>query len=283
MIESTTTLPDGRTLAFAEFGDPDGQPCCYFHGAPGCRWELSVSEAAAVQAGVRLIAADRPGYGGSAPAPDRTIASWADDVAALADHLGLDRFGVAGLSSGGPYTVATAALLGDRVTGAVVAAGSADTAWPASADGYLDREIELMALATPDDAVRRCEEHYGVDGSGFLGGDLDLGSADSAFLADERHLGALMAELGEAFRQGVVGYAHDIWVQGRPWTFDPASIVCPVLVVHGDDDDLVPLAHSEHTASTIPGSELRVLPGVGHLSMVTELPALLAETVTCGV
>ena len=80
--------------------------------------------------------------------------------------------------------------------------------------------------------------------------------------------------MGEAFAQGVVGYAHDITVQGRPWSFDLAATACPTIVVHGAEDRLVPIVHSEHTASLIPGAELRVLPGVGHLSLIDELPSL---------
>jgi len=93
---------------------------------------------------------------------------------------------------------------------------------------------------------------------------------------------SLMATMSEAFTQGVVGYAHDITVQGRAWTFDPAVITAPTIVVHGADDRLVPLSHSEHTASLIPGAELRVLPGCGHLSLVDHLPALVSEIVSRG-
>jgi pimeloyl-ACP methyl ester carboxylesterase len=277
MIDSTFTLPDGRTLAYTDIGASDGRVAFHFHGAPGGRLELVGLDAAFAAADVRVITADRPGYGRSTPRPGRTTADWAGDVAALADHLAVDRFVVTGLSSGGPYAVACASLLGDRVAGAIIAAGNTDMSWPDAGEGYLQSELDIMAIGDEDAAVVWCEERYGADGSGFFGGDLDLGPTDNAWLTDEANLSSLMATMAEAFAQGVVGYAHDITVQGRAWTFDPARITAPTIVVHGADDQLVPLSHSEHTASMIPGAELRVVPECGHLSLIDHIPTLVSE------
>ena len=273
----TMTLPDGRTLAYTEIGAPDGSVAFYFHGAPGSRLELAALDDAFAAAGVRVITADRPGYGGSTPLSGRTTATWADDVAALADQLGVERFAVMGLSSGGPYTVACASLLGERVTGSIVAAGNTDMSWPEASDGYLQSELDIMAMDDEDAAVAWCIERYGADGSGFFGGDMDLGDVDNAWLADEANLTSLIVTMSEAFRQGVVGYAHDITVQGRAWTFDPGTITTTTIVVHGTEDRLVPVEHSRRTASLIPGSERRELAGVGHLSLGEHLPELVAE------
>ena len=77
-----------------------------------------------------------------------------------------------GLSSGGPYTVACAALLGDRVTGAVVAAGNTDMSWPDAADGYLESELRIMAMDDEDAAVADCVERFGPSGERFFEGDV---------------------------------------------------------------------------------------------------------------
>jgi pimeloyl-ACP methyl ester carboxylesterase len=279
MVDTTMTLPGGRTLAYTEIGAPDGPVALYFHGAPGSRLELLALDEAFAAVGLRVITADRPGYGGSTPLLGRTTADWADDVAALAHRAGIERFVVMGLSSGGPYAVACAALLGDRVAGAIIAAGNTDMSWPEASDGYLQSELDIMSMDDEDAAVAWCIERYGADGSGFFDGesDLDLGDVDEAWLADETNLGSLMTTMSEAFRQGVVGYAHDITVQGRAWTFDPASITAPTIVVHGAEDRLVPIEHSRHTASLIPGADRRELPGVGHLSLLHHLPELVVE------
>jgi len=277
MIDTTTTLDDGRALAFSDIGWPEGSVVFYCHGAPGGRLELVGLDTAFAEVGVRVVTPDRPGYGGSTPLAGRTTASWADDIAALADRLAVERFGVMGLSSGGPYTVACAALLPDRVCGAVVAAGNTDMSWPDARTGYLESELMIMELDDEDAAVAYCVKQYGADGSRFFDGEMDLGATDNAWLADPENATALFTAMGEAFRQGVIGYAHDITVQGRPWTFDPGSISVPVIVAHGEDDQLVPIAHSRHTASLIPGSQLRAISGRGHLSLIDEFPVLAAE------
>jgi len=271
------TLPDGRTLAFTDIGTEHGPVVVYHHGAPGGRLELVNLDAAFAAAGVRVITPDRPGYGRSTAQPIRTTAEFTADTAALVDRLGVDRFGVMGLSSGGPYAVACAAQLGARVLGAVVAAGNTDMTWPSADDGYLPSELRLMSLDDPDSAVRLAEDIYGADGARFFDDGWDLGTCDSAWLADETNAIALLTAMTDAFHQGVDAYARDIWVQGRAWSFDPAAITCPVIVAHGADDRLVPIGHSRHTAALIPGAELRVLDGVGHLGLVDELPALAAE------
>ena len=277
VVDAEMTLPDGRTLAYSVIGDPEGAPVFYCHGAPGGRLELATLDDAFAEHHIRLITADRPGYGGSSPLRGRTTAAWAADVTSLADHLDVRRFGILGLSSGGPYTVACAALLGDRVMGAVVAAGNTDMSWPEAADGYLETELRIMAMDDEDAAVADCIERFGPGGERFFEGDADLGPADDAFLADPEKATGLFTAMAEAFRQGVTGYAHDITVQGRAWDFDPAAISTPVIVVHGELDRLVPITHSFHTADLIPGSEMRVFPDRGHLSLVEEFPALAAE------
>lgn len=114
--------PDGRPLSVWAGGDPDGVPLVYFHGTPSSRLQAVSAHAAAVRQGVRLIAANRPGYGAT---PDGTtsLSSIAKDNLALADDLGLDRFAVLGVSGGGPYALACGALAPERVAAVGVAVG----------------------------------------------------------------------------------------------------------------------------------------------------------------
>src|SRR4051794_8100368 len=108
-------LPDGRSLCFAEWGDPAGFPVLTLHGTPGSRLNRHPDAEQYARAGARVITYDRPGYGGSTRRPGRSVVDCVEDVAALADHLGLDRFAVTGGSGGGPHALAVAARLGDRV------------------------------------------------------------------------------------------------------------------------------------------------------------------------
>ncbi len=275
MRDEKIAVGSRRELAYTDMGDP-GWPCVFFfHGAPMSRLHLVYLEQQFTATRMRVISPDRPAYGGSSPQPGRSIADWPSDVIAIADALGIDRFVVAGHSSGGSYAVACAALLPDRVRAGFVFGGVTDMGWPGAWDGYIGSERELMRLPDEAAAVAWCEQRYGADGSGFLdASDLEFPEPDNALLTEESAGSALMSAVTEAFRQGVGGYAQDIVLQGRPWPFDPASIVVPFQVVHGEFDALVPLAHSRHTSELIQGSQLRVLPGHGHMTTVSELPAL---------
>lgn len=277
MRDTAMTLPDGRLVAYTDLGPPDGPLVFYFHGAPTSRLDLAPIEEAFNAAGTRVVSPDRPGYGGSTAQRSRTLDDWPADVAVLADHLGAERFSVMGLSSGGPYVVACAAMLADRIASAAVIAGVTDMGWPGAWEGYDTDEPPIMRLGDEEAAVRWCEDRYGSDGSGYLGGYIELAPADQALYDDEATAAGLFATVAEAFRQGVGGYAQDVWVQGRPWSFDLTGVTAPVRVVHGAEDPVVPISHSRHTAEVVPGATLEVLPRHGHLSVINEMPRLASE------
>jgi pimeloyl-ACP methyl ester carboxylesterase len=109
-------LSDGRMLAYVEWGEPEGDTVFLFHGTPHSRlW--CPDEAITTSSNVHLVTVDRPGIGGSDILPRRTFADWPNDVVELADALRVERFGVVGLSAGGAYAAACAALIPARLTG----------------------------------------------------------------------------------------------------------------------------------------------------------------------
>jgi pimeloyl-ACP methyl ester carboxylesterase len=110
------TLPDGRRLCWHEFGDPGGSPVIYTAGTPVSGLGGAAYDRAARAAALRWISPDKPGYGGYDYQRDRSLLGWADDLAALAGHLGLHRFALAGESGGGPCTLAAALRLAGRVS-----------------------------------------------------------------------------------------------------------------------------------------------------------------------
>src|SRR6266487_105745 len=179
------TLPDGRSLAYTDCGAPAGPLVVYFHGAPTSRLDLAGLEESFSTLGVRVVSPDRPGYGGSSPQNGRGVSDWAQDVAALADHLGAERFAVMGWSSGGPYVAACAALLPERIVTAGVVAGVTDMGWRGAWEGYDQLEATLMRIGDAAAAVRWCEEQYGPDGSRFFESVAELAAADMALLEDE--------------------------------------------------------------------------------------------------
>jgi pimeloyl-ACP methyl ester carboxylesterase len=280
MRDEQVELPDGRVISYTDIGEPAGPVAFYFHGAPTSRFDLATVEDELTARGVRVLSPDRPGYGGSTPQPDRSLLGWPTDVAALADRLDLDAFAVVGLSSGGPYAVACAARPDPRLTGAAVVAGVTDMSWSGARDGLVEDEVEAMRHASQfDDLVAWCEQRYGADGGGFLDSMEDLAPADEALLAEPDAGTALFTSVIEAFRQGVVGYATDLFVESQAWAFDPGAITVPVTIWHGEDDTLVPTAHARHTAELIPDARLTIVPAQGHISMYRLIPEIVAELV----
>ena len=87
-------LPDGRTLAFSEWGSPDGPTAVLCHAGHVSR-PITFGWEAAARVGMRLVCADRPGIGRSTFLSGRSIMDWPGDVAALMSHLGVDRLRLA--------------------------------------------------------------------------------------------------------------------------------------------------------------------------------------------
>lgn len=277
MEDSAIDLSDGRVLAYADIGESD-RPCVLlFHGAPSSRLRVAYLENEFVASGVRVVSPDRPGYGRSSRQSGRSMADWPNDVTALTEALGIERFVVAGHSSGGPYAVACAALLSDRVSGLVTLGGVTDMGWPGAWEGYIESERALMRMPDEESVVAWCIEQFGEDGSRFMAASgMDLPAADLP-LYEDKHIASMLATArAEAFRQGVGGYAQDVFIQGRPWPFDPEQIRAPAVILQGVGDTLLPVTHAQHTADVVPGARLRLLPQHGHFSILGELPAVTA-------
>jgi pimeloyl-ACP methyl ester carboxylesterase len=282
--EPTTTcrLPDGRLLAADDVGDPAGVPVVYLHGAPDCRLARHPDDAVAAASGVRLVALDRPGYGWSdPPAPD--VLTFGDDVGRLLDDLGVGTCSVAAWSAGAPWAFGTAVALGDRVrrvvtSGAVAplealrepAVAAASGARAAMASAVLDGELtvdelvdELAMLLVPSpppvlelayDSVVESLGAAGVAALDEVPGALDV-LAHSFAAAVERH--------------GDAGLRADIAVQVTPGLDAVlADVACPVVLVHGDGDDVSRPPVGEWMAARLPDAGVEVWDGAGHQALL---------------
>ena len=150
--ESHVILPDGRRLAYAEYGQPDGVPVFYFHGAPSSRLEpLLIGYETWARFGLRIIAPDRPGMGQSDFQANRGFSDWPKDVVALADALGLGQFAVLGNSGGGPYVAVCAARIPERLSAAVIVSGGWRMDWPEAKNNmpFVNRLVMILAGKAP--------------------------------------------------------------------------------------------------------------------------------------
>jgi pimeloyl-ACP methyl ester carboxylesterase len=235
---------------------------------------------------VRLLSVDRPGYGGSSPVSDRewaTVASAADDLAAVLDSLSIARAGVAGWSAGGRVALALAARrpdLVDRV--AVVATPAPDAEVPWIGAEQRD-ELERLRGLAPDDAHAELGQSLGsvvpkdphaLDALWLLG----AGGADEAAV----RVDGVRARLGEmlqaAFVQGARGLAADIAGYClQPWGFEPEDVDAETLLVYGARDPLADARHGNWWRSRLPNARLEVVPGAGHLVVIPKWARVLSH------
>ena len=263
-------LPDGRALGYAEFGQAGGSPLVFCHGFPSSRLGGALLDADARALGVRVIAPDRPGHGLSDFKRWRRVAHWAADVASLADALDLDRFVVLGVSTGGPYAAACAALLPLRVRAAGIASGWAPPNAPKTKPGArlpfvpaLGRHVRLLRRFSLSRAAKR----LATDGLKAVEKvTRDAPAVDRAAVADEALRRALVDDMREAFRQGARGPARDARIVSRRWGFKPEEIRVPVWLWHGQEDRNVPPALARFLSERIPGSRTTFYRADGHLS-----------------
>ena len=271
---------DGAVVGVYDYGDPAGAPVLVFHGTPACGAGFAWADDAARARRLRLVAPDRPGVGLSSRA-SWTIADYPARVAALADVLGIDRFGVWGYSGGGPYAVACAALLPHRVTTTAVAAGMGQIGVWATIEESEKTDRQMLELSTTHPAIARFL--LGTSGYGArISPRIAMKSFEKQLNANDRDVVAtlgppreVMALFTQAFLHGARGVVADYAAIAGPWGFDVESVDRPVAVFHGDADTMVPLRHGEELASRVPDATLTVWPGAGHLGTITHVEDVL--------
>jgi pimeloyl-ACP methyl ester carboxylesterase len=275
------TLPDGRRLTWHEFGDPDGPPVIYTAGTPVSGLGGGWYDAAARAAGLRWISPDKPDYGGSSYQRNRSLISWADDLAALAGQLGLGRFALAGESGGGPFTLATAHQLPGRVN-AVALLASAGPIGPAERAGmkarnramnWLNRHapalnvvpVTAMAWSVATPARRERALHREL-----------ARTPDAA----PDGLRTELEAVADALRHGPRATVQELALIKRPWPFPLTEITTPVHIWHGARDRNVPIAYARRLARELPDATLHVNNSSGHdigLDRSKEVMSVLAS------
>jgi pimeloyl-ACP methyl ester carboxylesterase len=280
-------LPGGRRVGLDDRGDDDGTPVLYCHGSPDSRFARHPDDSLAAVARVRLLAADRPGIGHSDVDPDATPTSVADDLAAVLDHLGIERVGVLSWSTGAIHALAFAGTHPDRCRRVVLAAPLVP------ADAYDDPTV----LDGSDDARRLfADAHRGMD-PGDVGAELapwlvppliddatarEMMAGSIAALAD---IPGAEDQLALAVRAsvaaGMTGVERDIAAQATRLDALLDRITATVSVHVGADDAVTPPA----MAGWI-GRRLDVRPqvhvGIGHELAIRRWADLLQEAAAEG-
>jgi pimeloyl-ACP methyl ester carboxylesterase len=271
---SLLPLRDGRTLAFIEVGPASGTPVFHFHGHGSSRLEALALADAAEKTRVRLIAFDRPGIGFSSPRNGDRLLDWPHDVAEAAEQLGIARFAVQGMSAGGPYALACAHALSDRVTAcslisAVPPPGIALLAGPAmrrfawwvarTFPNYLRRRLQDFR---PDEISEAMVRARMVRIGQWLGGE------DLRLMQDPIKLDLLARTMLETGRQNGQGNRNEIERLVRPWGFDIRKIAVPVYLFHGDQDRIMHVGPARRMARALRNCVATFYAGEGHFSVL---------------
>lgn len=280
----TIGLSDGRRLGFAEYGPQTGSAVLLFGGA-SARYLKPCSDALLDQLGVRLILVERPGFGLSDFQPKRTLLDWPDDVAQLADHLGLARFAVIAGSQGGPYGAVCGYKLADRLSSLALVSALAPFEVPGLTEGmapalamlpklaryapFLLRPMQSATIAfirrNPEAAVKRLFSN--------------LPPGDQVVLQQPEMIQTFVRDLPEAYRQGGRGAARDMVVVCHPWGFRPEDIRAKTFVWQGEADPNVPPVMGRYLADAIPGCAATFVPGAGHMLFYTYFAQILQQIV----
>jgi pimeloyl-ACP methyl ester carboxylesterase len=274
-------LPDGRALAYEEYGDPSGFPVLSFHGGLSSRLDAAPAHAAAVAAGVRLVSPDRPGMGLSTYQPGRTLLDWPADVTALTSSLGIDRFAVMGWSAGGAYAAVCAAKLRTKVTAAALLSSSVPLDLYGTSRGLdlADRALLLLTRRAPWLASTAMKLGIvNASNARVLRALMrSFPPADRSVLAEWGPPDHALAFVREAVRQGTEGCVQDYRIFGAPWGFSLEEIEVPVQIWEGADDRSGPPGYRTFLKRHIAQATVIVVPGEGHLSLLPhQAPAIFA-------
>ncbi|HUC03838.1 MAG TPA: alpha/beta hydrolase [Acidimicrobiales bacterium] len=280
-MTAAVTMPDGRTLAYEEYGDPEGTPVLSFHGGLSSRLDAEPAHNAALGLGVRVISPDRPGMGLSTYQPGRTLLDWPRDVTRLVDTLGIDRFAVMGWSCGGAYAAACGATMPERVTAIALLSSAVPLDVFGTTRGlarddrlllWLVRHLAPVASLVMWLAIERASDRrlYEEIRRTFP-------APDRAALEERGSPHTAVAFVKESMRQGTRGCLQDYRIFGAPWGFALEDVAVPVHMWEGTEDHTGPPGYNQLLLERLPDARLTRVPGEGHVSLLGhQAPAILA-------
>lgn len=282
MPGQTLSLPDGRQLGYLTLGK--GLPIIYFHGTASSRLEILLLKELASKAKLQIIGVDRPGYGLSTFKPIKNLSDFNNDINFLADHLGLNKFGILSWSGGGVFALAYLALFPERVTRAVIASApalpfDAATAHNTPFARFVMQLPFLGLLAVKNMRAQVLKANRDVEaflasreGKRMLHG---YSTADLKFFSNAAWATVLCQSMAEAFRQGDYGVRavlqeHKIFT--KPWSIPLSRIPTGKLFIwHGAEDKTCRINNAYALSQSIPGAHLEVFSGKGHCVLFDNL------------
>ncbi len=259
-------LPDGREISYMEFGSVDGTPLLYFHGFPGSHEDIRMFAGAdlAEQLNVRLIAVNRPGYVNSDPMPKRSLLDFPEDVASLAKHLGLEKFSILAYSGGGPFALACAFAIPERLhhIGIVSGMGPSDAPEAKKGKSMMIPKAPLLILKGMKKMMEKKPEKFKANmKKGFA-------EVDQKIYEIPLVVQSLLSTLEVALSQGIYGAKEDAIIYKKEWGFNLTEIDHPILMWHGGKDENVKVETARYVSENLPNCTPVFMEQEGHLSLI---------------
>jgi len=269
----TFSAAAGHDLEYLEVGDPHGQAVVYFHGTPGTCGSVVLLEDAASRQGVRLLGFSRPGYGDSTTT-DPGLAAVARDTDEMTRGLGIDEFAVLGTSGGGPFALAAAATLPDRIHHVLIAAGPGPVHLlaPALLEPDDERALEMLAAGDVEGAValvaaeaqRDFDPMRDLSSQQFAQALVGMGPPSEHYFDSRPDERAVFAADFRRSIQRYDGFVRDNLSWLGAWDFELDAVAASVHLFYGDADAMVPAVNGQWLAERLPVASLTVVPDAGH-------------------
>lgn len=267
-------LANGYTLSYQIFGAKNGYPVCYCHGFPASRLEARCAHEVASALGVCLIAADRPGFGGSDFQQNRQMIGWVQTAKDLMDALDHEHFSVLGISGGGPYAILMGEHLEHRIHRLGIVCGLGNLTEPGSEHemDLVQRSLLRFARTHAKTALGFYQHIVGPFMRRFPKITLDIlirraPQVDRIELTKPETGQIILDAIREAFAQGGRGPAWELYLLTHQWQANPAAVKTETFLWHGDIDGIVPVSMGRRHAKQIPHCTAEFLPHDGHFSL----------------
>ena len=268
------TLKNGGHVALSEYGDPSGAPIFFCHGWPSSRTMAELAHDAATDLGARIISPDRPGIRDSQFQAERRLVDWPPFLNEIADHLGIDRFRILGISGGAPYAFASGCMTPERVEKIAVVSGAPPLDGLDDLDGLLPIHRKLLVLRNKSPGVLKLLFHLARP---FVAMRMPirlrplllkfLQPCDANVLRESRKFDICFDSARHAWRSSALGVMTDAEIYATPWGFPLEGVRVPVTLWHGTKDRTFAPWLAEDVARRLPNCQFRLIEDAGHYSL----------------
>src|SRR5436305_3487494 len=274
--EDLVRLKNGAVIAFEQYGDASGVPVIFCHGWPSSRTMARLTDEAARDLGIRIIAPDQPASSGSSLQPDRKLSDWPQVVERLADHLGIGEFRMLAISGGAPYAYATARAMPERVRAIAIVSGAVPIVDLVDRQGLLRLYRWMLALYQMSPQLLRklflmaqpiLSLRPPVRFRPLVLKMLMLQTCDEESLRDSAAFEAVFESQRRAWRESAEGVMIDAQIYAQPWGFAIEDVRVPVRLWHGIEDRAFAVRLAEEIANRFPNCKARFIQNAGHYSL----------------